>query len=542
VLIVVTAIHQPFNQNELQQMAPYGSSSLAKIAGGTRQPPLDPWLGSLLQHLLGQGQLRQRLVPVGSGVASLTLMALLLRRFRLGAGGVLAVALMATAPLMVRFSAYTRPYALPMFLMIAFVWAAQHWLEEGARRWVVVAGLAAVLLPLARVPEPTIFLLTTALALGWHSVRGRLAWERTRPLIAVALAALVLVGYPMFHLLAAKTESLWRPSPAAIVHRFPAGLHELLTGAIPLLADWLPWWPITVAVAVAAVAVRDSRRRLADWWFCWPLLLAPVGFLVAYHFLTDVDFTALPYRSRAAYFFVPPYALAVAALAGAAWEATSWPRRLRAGTAALLAAALLGQLPTTVERTSQLDAPDFAAVSRLLEKTVPADAIVLYDRPSTPGQSSMGFLSRHRYLAHPASVVDIATLDHDRAPPPVGAPVYLLVNGQCTAGSCENGALLWTQPVPGWRLVATTDRFSLYAPADGQRGPTGAVAGLTALGRALGPALGFRETFAAAALLVTAGRDARAKQLVQQLYAAAGPAAAAEIRREAKAHDLDPTN
>ncbi|MGI8711396.1 MAG: hypothetical protein ACR2LA_10430, partial [Acidimicrobiales bacterium] len=43
-LMLVTALNQPFNQNELAQIGPYGSDDLSTIASGTRQPPLDAWL------------------------------------------------------------------------------------------------------------------------------------------------------------------------------------------------------------------------------------------------------------------------------------------------------------------------------------------------------------------------------------------------------------------------------------------------------------------------------------------------------------------
>ncbi|MBA3233588.1 MAG: glycosyltransferase family 39 protein [Propionibacteriales bacterium] len=122
VLIVVAAINQPYNQNEIKQVAPYGSNSYVEITGGTRQPPLDPLLGALIQHLLGEGQLRQRLVPMLAGIGTLVVMGLLMRRLRFGVIGAFGLWMMATAPLMVRYSAYARPYALPLFLMVMFVY------------------------------------------------------------------------------------------------------------------------------------------------------------------------------------------------------------------------------------------------------------------------------------------------------------------------------------------------------------------------------------------------------------------------------------
>ncbi len=67
VLAVLTALNQPYNQNEWAQIQPYDSWDPAVVTGGTRQPPLDPLLGALVQHLTGVGQLQQRIVPIVCG-------------------------------------------------------------------------------------------------------------------------------------------------------------------------------------------------------------------------------------------------------------------------------------------------------------------------------------------------------------------------------------------------------------------------------------------------------------------------------------------
>ena len=133
-------IRQPFSYDELQQIAPYGSSDLGTITGATRQPPIDPLLGAFFHHLFGEGQLQDRLVPVLSGIASLIVMSLLLRRFGLRYAGAFAVLVLATAPLMIRYSAYTRPYALPMLLMIVTAYAITSWLTGRPATLAVARG------------------------------------------------------------------------------------------------------------------------------------------------------------------------------------------------------------------------------------------------------------------------------------------------------------------------------------------------------------------------------------------------------------------
>ncbi len=347
VLIVTAAINQPFNQNELKQMGPYDSNSLSEIASGTRQPPLDPWLGALVQHLLGEGQLRQRLVPVLAGIGTLALMAMLVRRLGLGMPGALGIWVMATAPLMVRYSAYTRPYALPLFLSMLYVYAAQRWLDDRSKSWLAVAAVAAVALPLTRVPEPTVFLLASAVTIAALAVLRHLPWPQAGPLIAIPTAALLLVGYPMYRSLASEANSLWDPSPSGFIQRFDGGVREVLTGFLPLLASRFPWWPLTLLVLVAAVAIPHSRRQLREWWFAWPLFAAPVAFALAFYFLNPHADNGKPYNARYAIFFVPGFALMVMALASAVAARGVLSQRMRIGVGALLAAALVGQLPAT---------------------------------------------------------------------------------------------------------------------------------------------------------------------------------------------------
>ncbi len=305
-LFVAAAINQPYNQNEIEQMLPYGSNDVGTMTGGTRQPPLDPLLGALLQHVLGEGQLRQRLVPILAGVGTLVLLGLFLRRLGLGYAGAFALWMLATQPLMVRYSAYTRPYALPVFLSMLFTYAGHQWLVGRRKVWFVVAVGAACLLPLSRVPEPNTFLVVVAAALGWFSVRGHFTWRQTAPLIGAALAAVALIGLPLFRALSS-SASLFDPSPSDVASKFGGGVSELTTAVGPAMAGWFPWWPLTVAIVVAGLVVPLSRRRVVyEWgWVWWPLLAAPVVFLLAYHFASTTNFVGRPYRDRYAYFFCP---------------------------------------------------------------------------------------------------------------------------------------------------------------------------------------------------------------------------------------------
>ncbi|MEP6665662.1 MAG: glycosyltransferase family 39 protein [Nocardioidaceae bacterium] len=542
VLIVLAAINQPFSYDEITQISPYGSDNIDTITGATRQPPLDPLLGAMFQHLFGVGQLQQRLVPVLAGIGTLNLVSLLFHRLGLGRAGAFGIWVLATAPLMVRYSAYTRPYALPMFLMIAFGFAAQHWLDQRQLHWLAVAAVAAVALPLARVPEPTVFLGMTAVILAWFAYRGRFSWSQTWPLIVVSLGALIAAGVPMYLSLKSQASAFFDASPSGVIDRFGTGVHEMMTAFLPLLGLWFPWWPITGLAVVAALAFPAPRKLLFHWWIWWPLLAAPVAFALAYHFLNPVSFDVLPYRARAEVFFVPAYVLMMVALASVVTNRQALAPRLRMGLSVLLGLVLLGQLPATARVTFDNAAPDFGQISGVLTQRLPDDAIVLYDRPTPVDQSRQPFLGTPRYMGDTPKVETIADLTGDAAQIPEHGPVYVLFNGQCAStGRCDpTSTSPWDHHVGGWQIIYQHERFTLYESLDGQDGRPGVIAALRAFGEGLGPELGYVETFLAATMLNQEGHSAEGKALIQRMYEQASPDLAQRIRDKARSAHLDP--
>ena len=542
-LVVWAAINQPFNQNELRQIAPYGSDSVEEITSGTRQPPLGPLLGAGFQHLLGEGQLQQRMVPVLSGIGVLVVTALLLRRLGLGAAGAFGMWVLATAPVFLRYSAYTRPYMLPLLLMMLFVYAGHRWLEErrGGWLWLAVAAAAAAALPLARVPEPIIFLGVSIVVLGWLGLRGHVAWTRAGPLAAVTAAAVVLVGYPLYAKLASEAESIYDPTPSGIASRFGKGVYELRTFWLSQLGDWFPWWPVTLLVLVTALALPASRRRLARWWFLWPLLAAPVVFVLAYHFVNTYSLDARTYRPRMLTFFLPGYVLVVVALAAVTSRSSEYSRLLRAGIGVLLAAALVLQLPTAGRVLTQNYVADFGQVGEVLTEDIPDNAIVLYDVPSPVGRWRQPFSARPKYMGDTPYVGVTARLQRRARQVPERGPVFvLMLDSECSYSvACDAPPQGWDKDVPGWHIRKRLDKFILYEPDTPLGGRAGAIAALRAFGRDMGPDLGHPETFAAARLLKLEGRPGQGKALIEQMYSQAGAKLEERIRRKATSKDLD---
>ena len=547
-LVITTAITQPYNQNEWVQIAPYGSSNIHEIVSGTRQPPLDPLLGALVQHLLGVGQLRQRLVPALCGIGSLVLLAALLRRMRLGAVGVLTMFVLATAPVFLRYSAYIRPYALPTLLILLAAWAGSRWLEDGRGRWLALAALGALLLPLSRVPEPTVFLATSALVLAWRGWRGTLPRRRAWLLGGSLLGALVTVGVVSLLALASKSSSVFDSSVVHALHRTPKGAREVVTYVLPLLAHWFPWWPVTLVLLALAVALPAARRELRGLWFWLPLVLAPVAFLVAYHTFNPYPLHIRHYRARFAYFFAPGFIILVAAVGRALsqWAAARWTtddRRWHGLGAAAVGVLLVSQLPTTYDVVTHNDVPDFGQAGDVLRADVPADAVVLYDAPAPSGLWRMPFFGRPRYLAGAPEVTDVTTIARSGSHPGATGPVYLLLLDSRCASSvvCDLPGVDWSGRVPGFRVVRRFDRFALYAPTRGQRGDAGAVQALGQLAEAYGGTAAKVDVFAQARLLKRAGDAERARRTVDTYCAGLPTTAARACLHDAERLHLDQT-
>lgn len=494
-LSVLTALNQPYNQNEWVQLQPYDSWDPAVVTSGTRQPPLGPLLSALVQHLVGVGQLEQRVVPVLAGIGSLTITALLLRRLDLGWHGVAAVWFLATAPLFLRFSAYGRPYALPLFLMLLCAYAGSRWLDErepARRRWLAVAVVAAVLLPLARVPEPVVFLASSVAVLalaGWRRRRSRRrAWSLGGALLLALASVGALSTLRLGNESTADGDSLIDLDPGRAWDRLPAGLAELRDFIAPQYAQWFPWWPLTLLAVVLALLLPLSRRLLVRTWWWLPVVLAPLVFLVAYHSVNPFPLDERHYRPRFAYFWLPGLVLVV----GAASAAIG--RLLRPWAGPLLVVALMvSQLPTTWTVLTENDTNDTAAAARVVVEEVPTDAVVLYDGPSRPGHWRQPFFGSERFFgdADHAPVVEVKQIAAGRGIADRTGPIWLLVlDAPCVDSVACDSPDLPVGPVEGWEVAERFDRYTLYAPAEGQSGRAGAIAALESLAAAYGPEVG----------------------------------------------------
>ena len=519
VLIWLTALQQPYNQNEWVQVEPYGSD-LRSAVSGTRQPPLDPLLGALVQRLVGVGQIEQRLVPVLCGVGTLALVAVLVRRWRLGWGGTLGIVFLATAPLFLRYSAYARPYALPLFLMVACAAVGTRWLETGRRRWLLLAAVLAAALPLARVPEPSVFLTLGAAALFVAGTVERWPLTRAWALCAALLLGLVTSGTAMLLALLSQTSTSQGQSlvdPLGALDRFGPALTAMGQSVLPLYADWFPWWPLTLAVVGLGLVVGSTRRQLAGSWWWLPMVAGTLVFLAA--FLLIVPEGLRDYRIRFAYFLAPALAVVVAVVARWGLSRPVW---LRIPVLALVLALVGSQLSLTRGVLTEDEAVDFERAGAVLAAEVPTDALVVLDGPGAVGSGRQAFIGRGRgYLPAGHRVVTANQLTRTRLEDlPRRAPVYLLVmDAACTSNvACTDPPDdAWDGSVDGYREVHRMPHLVLYAPDDDATGLSGVLAAMTALVEAYGPAEAVPNAIVAARILDRRQRDDEAETILDRV-------------------------
>jgi hypothetical protein len=82
--------------------------------------------------VIGQGDIRQRLLSVVFAIGSLVVVWRLMARSNISEVGTsIAIFIMAFTPALLVVSAYARPYALPLFLMLSFLLLSDRWLDDG---------------------------------------------------------------------------------------------------------------------------------------------------------------------------------------------------------------------------------------------------------------------------------------------------------------------------------------------------------------------------------------------------------------------------
>ncbi len=305
----VTAASGAFLLHQLMAWPPHEDETLALFVGRDSLPGVVDHVtrdrgGAPLHFLvawgvahLGFGLGGLRLASAAFALASLPLVALLGRRLASPAVALVATVLFASSWLFLFHGVYGRMYSLFLFCSLACTLALLEALERGGRgRWAV--WVLAALLTVATHPYGV-------LLLGGQAAYV-LAMRRDRLRQAVLAGAAVLIGGIPFWL-----------TDLVLANRFDVGVGGggQKLGGPEAIARYLwrsagdasaGWWPVTLAVVLAAAAGVVLLRREAR-----ALVLCLWGFTVAAFVLARMGGSASP-ESRHLIFLAPLFAIALA--------------------------------------------------------------------------------------------------------------------------------------------------------------------------------------------------------------------------------------
>ena len=268
------------------------------------KPPLVYWATALSFTIAGQHELAARLPSLLAGFATLLLTAALATRMYGGATALLAVAVLAWAPL---FAFLAVVLTLDMSLTacttlaLAAVWGG--WRRGGDRRWVRVAYAATALGVLVKGPVAVVLVAGIAVPFllahgGWRALRPWCDWRGLALAVAIALPWFVLVGwrYPEFwhafvvehHLQRFTVRDQHREPPWFLVPVLVAGLAPwsaavlLDPGLLRSRLDVRRWAPATrfLALWAAVIVVFFSLSQSKLMTYVLPAL-PPLAILLA---------------------------------------------------------------------------------------------------------------------------------------------------------------------------------------------------------------------------------------------------------------------
>lgn len=498
-ILFVTAAEEPFNIDELRQTRHYGDS-LERVIDESflqEQPPLDPLLNALAQRVLGVGDVRQRLLSIIFGMGSILVIGVLSLRARLTSiGAATAAAVMAVAPILTSVTAYARPYALPLFLMLCFLLLSDLWLSHGHWSYLCGLTLVALLIPLARTVEPVIFLVLIVVAMAVAAVRQKSDRWRTLAVAGAALGGLVVAAGVLARLGGELTDRTGNTD--ALSER----LLRLLAELPVTLGSALPFWPLLLIAVGLVCVVSEARTRLFHMWWWWILAGTALGFAGAFFVVAPAS---QMFAVRYVFSWVPSIAVLIGLLVSVAQRRPRTHPRIVDLLTLLLVISVLGWagLDTARAMTTR-NGPDWKSVSRVVAVDLPDDTTVIFDSVVPLGSYRTPFAGYPRYTGDKQVPMTLLIVQDPSLVVPGGNTVMVLL----TKNRID---------VSGWVPVSVDGFFTVYVPESPRPGLEGAAAASEEFAAAMEPSDAAALRLTAAALWLRAGEDDKASSIMTSL-------------------------
>jgi len=498
-VLLVAAAEEPYHFDELKQVSIYAlpMADVLEASSLLEQPPLDVMLNSLAQKtLLGVGDVRQRFLSVVFGIGSLILIALLSVRAKFtSAGTVMAMGVMALTPLAIGLTAYARPYALPLFLSLGFLWLSDVWIRDGRGWSFALLVVVALLLPWTRLVEPAILLVSMAVVALVFLVRRE---NPTRSVALLSVSAVGIAGSIVVTLMLSEELS----DRTAFGTDFLDRIGRIFTDVPPTIPMVFPYWSILVGLVLVGLFYRPTRTLLKPLWWWWVLVATSLGFVAAFFVATPAS---QPFAARYMFTLIPTIAvLTGAVVSGVLASNAHWVLRYTSVGLALVAV-LWGAAGTWHELTTHSRA-DWKAASRVLMEDLPEGTMIIYDEVRGIRQSKRAYMGNLRYT-------------DDRLIP---LTLQIIEDPSLVDPGSNTAIVLYTRDeveAPGWITLRVDDFVTVYVPTSPRVGLEGAAGAAEELADALGPQLGAALNLTAASLWERAGEEARTAELVSEVLA-----------------------
>jgi hypothetical protein len=498
-VLLVSAAEEPYHFDELKQVRIYHlpMDEVLEASSLLEQPPLDVVLNSIAQKtLLGVGDVRQRFLSVVFGIGNIVLIALLSMRAKFtSVGTVLAMGVMALTPLAVGLTAYARPYALPLFLSLGFLWLSDVWLKDGRRWCLALMVVVALLLPWSRAVEPAILLVLTAVAAMVFWVRRK---DPARSLVLLSVSAVGIAGSVVVTLLLSEELSDRTAFGTDLLSR----IGRIVMDVPPTIPMVFPYWPILVGLALVGFFHRPTRTLLKPLWWWWVLVATSLGFVAAFFVATPAS---QPFAARYMFTMIPTAAVLTGAVVSGVVSSNA-PRVFKYTTVGLASVAVLWGAAGTWHELTTHSRADWKAASRVLMEDLPEGTMIIYDEVRGVRQSKRAFMGSLRYTDGRLFPLSLQIIEDPSLIDPGSNTAIVLYRRE-------------EVEAPGWIPIRVDDFVTVYVPTSPREGLEGAASAAEEFADALGPKLGAALNLTAASLWQRAGENARTAELVSEVLA-----------------------
>ena len=462
------------------------------------QGPLDYIANSILQRLLGVGDLKQRLLSIFSGCAAVLTMCMLGVRLGLGRYVVVSALVLAFSPVWVRYTAYARPYALPTFLMLLYLWTADLWLDKKLARYAVIVGLTAIALALSRSVEPAIFLSVVIAATGFQLYRrtSRFGLRHWAVLASVNVAVLCCISLPIFYL----SSQSFRVHLTSETSANFGNLTRMFVDLPSVFGNSLPAWPIAVGIVAISLVHRRTRERVIHCWQWWVLLLVPAASAFLFFLLAQYDQT---YAERYTFFWYPWFALTIGILFHEVVSGGERPmihKNVIAYT--MLGVLLVSNVARALENIERHGRASYRKASEYIQATLTPGTRILYDYVADVRSWRPRFYGTPRYLPEAFKVLSPTSVMRDPDVIQEGTPLAVLLSRRRPA-------------VRGWHQIRIDAGFTLYLSANPRVGKHGAIRAYEEFSARVPENESVVMRMGLAALRVALGEKAKAKQVAR---------------------------